>query len=124
MTCNIDHQTTAAVDFIVVVALLYFVVTCLLLLARLRGYRNQPYTSVQVGKVYNTLQVSSASLLPFGPFHPACIFITVVTVVAVTAANDMPSCCLFVYLIVHALLPALSLSLLAVRHCHYCHGCH
>ena len=47
------------VDFIVAFALLYFLVTYVLLLIRLKGYRKQPYTFVQVGLVYNTLQVNT-----------------------------------------------------------------
>ena len=47
-------------------ALLYFVVTYILLALKLKGYRKQPYASVQVGLVYNTLQVLLAAdfLLP------------------------------------------------------------
>ena len=55
--CSSDHTTTIVVDLIVAFALLYFAITYLLLLLRLRGYRKQPYTFVQVGLVYTTLQV-------------------------------------------------------------------
>ena len=56
-SCSIDRATAIIVDFIVAIALLYFIATCVLLLSKLRSYRKQPYTSVQVGLVYNTLQV-------------------------------------------------------------------
>ncbi|KAA6429424.1 MAG: hypothetical protein FRX49_00818 [Trebouxia sp. A1-2] len=55
--CGVDRATGIIVDFIVALALLYFVVTYLLLALKLKGYRKQPYASVQVGLVYNTLQL-------------------------------------------------------------------
>ena len=55
--CSVDGATRIAVDLIVAFAMLYFVVTCILLLSKLRSYRKLPYTFVQVGLVYNTLQV-------------------------------------------------------------------
>ena len=55
--CIVDHATQITVDVIVAFALLYFAVTCILLLSKLRSYRKLPYTFVQVGLVYNTLQV-------------------------------------------------------------------
>ena len=41
----------------VAIAVVYLVVTYLLLLFKLRSYKKQAYSSVQVGLVYNTLQV-------------------------------------------------------------------
>ena len=55
--CGVDRATSIIVDFIVALALLYFVVTYVLLALKLKGYRKQPYAFVQVGLVYNTLQV-------------------------------------------------------------------
>ena len=55
--CGVGHSTSVIVDCIVACALLYFAITYVLLLSKLRGYRKQPYTFVQVGLVYNTLQV-------------------------------------------------------------------
>ena len=57
LPCSVDRATGIMVDLIVAFALLYFVITYVLLLVKLRGYRKQPYTFVQVGLVYNTLQV-------------------------------------------------------------------
>lgn len=64
--CNVDRATQIIVDVIVALAVLYFVVTCILLLSKLRSYRKLPYTFVQVGLVYNTLQVELAFLTPAG----------------------------------------------------------
>ena len=66
LRCGVDRATSIIVDFIVALALLYFVVTYILLALKLKGYRKQPYASVQVGLVYNTLQVLLAPefLLP------------------------------------------------------------
>jgi len=57
----VDRATEIAVDLIVATALLYFAVTYMLLLSKLRGYRRKPYTFVQVGLVYSTLQVIPTS---------------------------------------------------------------
>ncbi len=64
--CGVDRATSIIVDFIVALALLYFVITYILLALKLKGYRKQPYAFVQVGLVYNTLQVPLAPemLLP------------------------------------------------------------
>lgn len=75
--CGVDRATSIIVDFIVALALLYFVVTYILLALKLKGYRKQPYASVQVGLVYNTLQVLLAYklLLPLSSqmqCHDAC----------------------------------------------------
>ncbi|DBA85888.1 TPA: hypothetical protein ACH3X1_005433 [Trebouxia sp. C0004] len=56
-TCGVDRATAITVDIIVASAVLYFVITYALLLSKLKGYRRKPYTSVQVGLVYNTLQL-------------------------------------------------------------------
>ena len=55
--CSLDRATQITVDIIVAFAVLYFAVTCVLLLSKPRSYRKLPYTFVQVGLVYNTLQV-------------------------------------------------------------------
>jgi len=75
--CGVDRATSIIVDFIVALALLYFVVTYILLAVKLKGYRKQPYAFVQVGLVYNTLQVLLAYklLLPLSSqmqCHDAC----------------------------------------------------
>lgn len=56
-TCGVDNATAIAVDIIVALSLLYFVTTYMLLFLKLKGYRKLPYTFIQVGLVYNTLQV-------------------------------------------------------------------
>ena len=63
--CPIPHATSVVVNCLVASALLYFVVTYILLLSKLKGYRKQPYTFVQVGLVYNTLQVRLLAVRPF-----------------------------------------------------------
>lgn len=57
--CSVDKATTIFTGLIIALALLYFLITYALLLAKLRSYRKQPYTFVQVGLVYNTLQAST-----------------------------------------------------------------
>ena len=57
-TCGVDRVTSIMVDCTVSFALLYFAITYALLFAKLRGYRKLPYSSAQVGLVYNTLQVN------------------------------------------------------------------
>ena len=65
VTCGVDRATAITVYIIVAIAILYFGLTCILLLARLRGYRNMPYTFAQVGLVYNTLQVDTVASMTF-----------------------------------------------------------
>ena len=71
--CNVDHATQITVDIIVAFAVLYFAVTCVLLLSKLRSYRKLPYTFVQVGLVYNTLQVNCVAAA-----NPAFVLSTLV----------------------------------------------
>lgn len=61
--CGVDRGTAIAVDITIALAAIYFAATYVLLILRLRSYRLQAYTSVQVGIVYNTLQVSCSCLL-------------------------------------------------------------
>jgi len=61
-------------------ALLYFAITYVLLLSKLRGYRKQPYTFVQVGLVYNTLQVGLMAIYGCSSFHESAPQITNTTV--------------------------------------------
>ena len=74
--CGVDRGTAVAVDITIALAAIYFAATYVLLLLKLRSYRLQAYTSVQVGIVYNTLQVPVLCL----PVHPhfsaemPCIF--------------------------------------------------
>ena len=65
ITCTVDHATSVIVDCVVASSLLYFVVTYILLLSKLKGYQKQPYTFVQVGLVYNTLQVCFLAVYRF-----------------------------------------------------------
>lgn len=60
--CSVDRATAIVVDIIVAFAILYFLVTWVLLLSKLKSYRKQPYSFVQVGRVYNTLQVVLCTL--------------------------------------------------------------
>ena len=55
--CKVKRDTMIAVDITVALAAIYFAATYVLLILKLRSYRRQSYTSVQVGIVYNTLQV-------------------------------------------------------------------
>ncbi len=70
--CGVDRATSIIVDSIVALALLYFVVTYILLALKLKGYRKQPYAFVQVGLVYNTLQVLLAPDLLLPPLITRC----------------------------------------------------
>ena len=67
--CGVGHSTGVIVDCIVACALLYFAITYVLLLSKLRGYCKQPYTFVQVGLVYNTLQVALMAMRSCNFFH-------------------------------------------------------
>ena len=86
--CGVDRATSIIVDFIVALALLYFVVTYILLALKLKGYRKQPYASVQVGLVYNTLQVLLAPEFPLPPSIARCnaMMLVVQTAATVTVA--------------------------------------
>ena len=55
--CNVDHQDATVWYSMTACAILYLVLTYLLLWFKLKSYRQRAYTSVQVGLVYNTLQV-------------------------------------------------------------------
>ena len=57
LTCLNTTLVSALMNTTVALAILYLVITYLLLLYKLRSYRKQAYTTVQVGLVYNTLQV-------------------------------------------------------------------
>ena len=72
--CGVDRATSIIVDCIVALALLYFLITYILLFAKLRGYRKQPYAFVQVGLVYNTLQVSHKSQEPRVSVHSPLVY--------------------------------------------------
>ena len=72
LECGVDRATNIIVDCIVALALLYFVVTYVLLALKLKGYRKQPYAFVQVGLVYNTLQVLLAHELLLPPSVARC----------------------------------------------------
>jgi hypothetical protein len=85
--CGVDRATNIIVDFIVAMALLYFVVTYILLALKLKGYRKQPYAFVQVGLVYNTLQVLLAPELRLPPFIARCnVKMLVMQIAAATVA--------------------------------------
>ena len=91
--CNVDRATQITVDVIVALAVLYFVVTCILLLSKLRSYRKLPYTFVQVGLVYNTLQ---ASFLAPAKCRVSSLFsLSAVSAAAAPAAVVGNACSLF-----------------------------
>ena len=56
-TCSDGGLGVAMMYCAVALAVVYLAVTYLLLLFKLRSYKKQAYSSVQVGLVYNTLQV-------------------------------------------------------------------
>ena len=60
--CGVDHVTRIAIDLTIALACIYFAATYFLLIRKLRSYRQQNYTHVQVGIVYNTLQVAQPLL--------------------------------------------------------------
>lgn len=55
--CYVSHQDVILWCSMTACAILYLVLTYLLLWFKLKSYRQRAYTSVQVGLVYNTLQV-------------------------------------------------------------------
>ena len=55
--CSVEHQDVILWYSMTACAILYLVLTYLLLWFKLKSYRQRAYTSVQVGLVYNTLQV-------------------------------------------------------------------
>ena len=64
--CGAGRQIKAAIDTIVVVAVLYFVATLGILLWKLKSFRSLPYAQVQVAVVFYRLQV--------GPFFGSASF--------------------------------------------------
>lgn len=55
--CPIDKGTRVGIISAVILAVLYFAITWLLLRHKLRWFRQMPWTAVNKGVVYNTLQV-------------------------------------------------------------------
>ena len=90
--CNVDHATQIVVNVIVAFAVLYFLATCTLLLSKLRSYRKLPYTFVQVGLVYNTLQVRL--LAPAGAPSVTCTCICTHTCTCTSTCTCICTCCL------------------------------
>lgn len=56
--CRADRTTKISIDMIVVVAILYFALTCYILMYKLRKYKKQPYEEIQVAVVFYRLQVT------------------------------------------------------------------
>ena len=55
--CENSRKVAVSVDIVIALAATYFIATYLLLIGKLRSYRSQAYTVVQVGIVYHKLQV-------------------------------------------------------------------
>ncbi|DBA97089.1 hypothetical protein WJX77_003952 [Trebouxia sp. C0004] len=55
--CRADRTTKISIDMIVVVAILYFALTCYILMYKLRQYMKQPYEEIQVAVVFYRLQL-------------------------------------------------------------------
>ena len=66
--CRADRATKISIDLIVAVAILYFALTCYILMYKLRLYKKQPYEEIQVAVVFYRLQVIVFLSIPL----PAC----------------------------------------------------
>ena len=62
--CRADRTTKISIDMIVAVAILYFALTCYILMYKLRKYKKQPYEEIQVAVVFYRLQVTMLPSLP------------------------------------------------------------
>lgn len=67
--CGADKKIKAAINLIVVAAVLYFVATLGILLWKLRSFRSLPYAQVQVAVVFYRLQVSHSVVLHHSLHH-------------------------------------------------------
>lgn len=61
--CRADRATKISIDMMVAVAILYFAVTCTILMSKLRQYKKLPYAEIQVAVVFYRLQVHHTSCL-------------------------------------------------------------
>lgn len=93
--CHVDRATQIIIDVIVAFAAVYFAVTCTLLLSRLRSYRKLFYTFVQVGLVYNALQVDLIAAATPAVCHQFTCFVTVFAVLITAAVCEGNACRLF-----------------------------
>ena len=59
-TCATDREARIATFLTVAFSLLYFGITCSILVFKLKWFQSQPYIKVQVAFVFYRLQVSSA----------------------------------------------------------------
>ena len=57
-SCGADRKIKAAINLLVVTAVLYFIATFGILFWKLRSFRSLPYAQVQVSVVFYRLQVS------------------------------------------------------------------
>lgn len=62
--CRADRTTKISIDMIVAVAILYFALTCYILIYKLRKYKKQPYEEIQVAVVFYRLQVTMLPTFP------------------------------------------------------------
>jgi len=62
--CRADRTTKISIDMIVAVAILYFALTCYILIYKLRKYKKQPYEEIQVAVVFYRLQVTVLPSFP------------------------------------------------------------
>ena len=62
--CRADRTTKISIDMIVAVAILYFALTCYILIYKLRKYKRQPYEEIQVAVVFYRLQVTMLPSFP------------------------------------------------------------
>lgn len=62
--CKADRTTKISIDMIVAVAILYFALTCYILIYKLRKYKKQPYEEIQVAVVFYRLQVTMLPSFP------------------------------------------------------------
>jgi len=56
-SCHSDRTTKISIDMMVAVAIVYFAVTCYILMYKLRQYKRLPYADIQVALVFYRLQV-------------------------------------------------------------------
>lgn len=88
--CSSSRQTEVSVDIAIAFAAIYIAATYFLLIRKLRSYRRQAYTVVQVGIVYNTLQVAPCHPSRASFFPAACIDLLYCSAAAAAAAAYLP----------------------------------
>lgn len=65
--CGSSRKVEVSVAIVIALAATYFAATYFLLIGKLRSYRRQAYTVVQVGIVYSKLQVAVFACLWYMP---------------------------------------------------------